>query len=279
MDVLVGSRALNYRYRKPSSEVSDWDIISPYPKKHYLIDNLSFNEETNKTIFNKMNNSNDKKIITSPVGPVIVATLEILKVLKLSSVQMKSLKHSEDIKRLEDIELDTFHLDLLKKRISETERRIELQEFFTNEVYRLFRHDDLHKWIVEKSPTFNKIIKENSSVLGSKIKFKNLNREEKLNLISEELFVFSLERNLIPQLIKNKSSVKLSLDFFSAQNLKCPLYYWIDKFGFDNGVVRYPTYISKFIRENKEEVLLHSISMWSIYLNRLPVSFWKKIFD
>lgn len=73
------------------------------------------------------------------------------------------------------------------------------EDFFTSGVKRKYVHDSIHAAVAfNEEPMFMKILADNSEVQTSKQKFEQLTHEEKIQLCSEEIFVLSLERELIP---------------------------------------------------------------------------------
>lgn len=73
------------------------------------------------------------------------------------------------------------------------------EEFFNESVRRFYDHDVVHNAVaLGCNPAFNKILKDGSEVSVSEAKFMQLTSEEKSFVIFEEVFVLSLERDLIP---------------------------------------------------------------------------------
>lgn len=73
------------------------------------------------------------------------------------------------------------------------------EDFFTSGVKRKYVHDSIHAAVAfNDEPMFTKILADNAEVQTSKQKFEQLTHQEKIQLCSEEIFVLSLERDLIP---------------------------------------------------------------------------------
>jgi hypothetical protein len=73
--------------------------------------------------------------------------------------------------------------------------------FFKDSVLRYIEHDRLHLIINdEKEPIYKRVLSE-SNVSLDKNKFDNLNREEKTEMIKQELMVLIFERNIIMMLV------------------------------------------------------------------------------
>jgi aspartyl/asparaginyl-tRNA synthetase len=78
-------------------------------------------------------------------------------------------------------------------------------DFFTNAIKYPIKHDDLHEMLIKHShfkgqltPTYCKILKDDSEVDVSEDKFNMLSFEEKLNLVQEEVMVMAMERSFHP---------------------------------------------------------------------------------
>lgn len=72
------------------------------------------------------------------------------------------------------------------------------EDFFNSNITRIYDHDSIHASIAfSESPLFEKILKDGSQVAVSKQKFEDLSREEKINLVFEEIFATALERDEI----------------------------------------------------------------------------------
>lgn len=83
-----------------------------------------------------------------------------------------------------------------KKRINLNQDK---EDFFTSGIKRKYVHDSIHASVAfNENPMFMKILADNSEVQTSKQKFEQLSHQEKTQLCSEEIFVLSLERELIP---------------------------------------------------------------------------------
>ena len=283
MHVLIGSRALNFFFPNKVliSKSSDWDFLGPFLNNHQC-DFLSLKEESSLIIYNEINSSKNKKIINSPIGPVIIAPLFFQKILKLSSLELKTIKHERDLNLLKNIKIPEKFLYLVDKRKNETSKRISNQkkDFFKNSVPRLFPHDELH-FMIKNNPTYKKILDKGSSTLGSKINFNNLSEEDKLNLITEELFVFCIERNLIPQVLLNQTCLLQSIKSLNTleRTTSSPIIFWLDKFAVPNGVDRFPHYLSNFCKKKYDKILEHAHVNWENYLNNLPIYFWRTLLN
>lgn len=279
LPLLIGSRAMNLHFGVSSSN-ADWDFISLKIIKKSKCDYLDINEETNLILLNHCNQLEDNVIVDTPVGKAILCPIPLLKVIYRSSLPMKSLKFEEHLMKLNEVVLNSFQKNILERRLIETKKRIEESSFFGDSVPRLFSHDLLHILILpkENKPSFLKILDFDSLVIGNKMAFINLSNCDKLKLIFEEVFVFSLERNLIPSIIENPARIELFLSVeFNPSNDSSVMYYWINKFAVNNGVNRFPKYISKYIRDNKNELISYCKENWESHLDNLPESFWKKL--
>jgi len=277
MKVLIGSQALHIHRRLKHRDAYDWDFLTDEEMSQQPnLEIHSLNTKTSEQLFEKSIKFNT--IIKTPFGEAYLAPLEVLKVLKISSLPLKRHKHKIDLKELEDIQLSKEYTKIAEDRLLETKKRIEKDNFFHQyNIKRSFEHDYLHS-LINPNPMYKKILNEDSSVIGSKAKFLALSKENKRELILEEIFVFSLERNLIPQIQQSPTAIFAILEVF--QNTKyseAPFQLWLNRFATEDQVKRNPKYISKWIQENYA-FFHHDIEIWwNTKTEMLPENFWKEL--
>ena len=157
------------------------------------------------------------------------ATPEILYTLKLSHCfwnihwnktmrdilffQQKRIKHDEEL--FQKLYLDWNNIHGSKKKVKLKKRN---EEFFKDNVDRIYIHDDLHYAVAYyKEPLYQKIKSDKSSAATSQILFEQLSFEDKIKLCREESYVTALERILIP------SEFTKSRKFAYIEAIKCLL--------------------------------------------------------
>lgn len=142
------------------------------------------------------------------LNPVIdnvqgVASPELLLTLKLSHVfwDIQWNKHVFDIVFLfekgNDINIDLFwdlyrHWEELHGKNQRSDLTLTADEFFNNAL-KEHDHDYLHT-IINPTPTYFKVLHDNSEVEPSEEKFNALSHEDKLALVREEVYVMAYER-------------------------------------------------------------------------------------
>ena len=283
--VLIGSKALEFYGRLRGRQALDFDLLVEegdggfFKKENFRFDIHLTNkkeEPTTKEIFLLCKELSNKTVIIPHYGEVLVAPLSILKVLKLSSLPLDKAKHYWDLKNLEDVELSSTMMDLVKRREQETKNRREKEEFFNKtSVFRIMDHDRLHEF-VNPSPVYLKII--NHATQPQEDKFNLLTLQEKNQIIFEECLVLSLERWLIPKMVALPyMSEYLGDKFLETSFSNDPALIWLSRLSLDNKVLDNPLWISSYIRENYEDILTLINKDWNKSVCQLPESFWKEV--
>ncbi len=220
MDILIGAQALIY-HKRINRDSFDYDLLSlsnqGLIKENGLTKDYSYvfstEKRTNKDIYDYCLKNSQHFMFLPDNTKVIVAPLEILKLLYSSSLPLQKNKHLISLEALKDIKLDDFLETILEKRSKETEvsvlRQHQEKDIFFNkyEIQRFIDHDKLHLFL-NPEPIYLKFLKKDSYVEIDQKIFESANFEDKQQLIFEETIVLMLERFFIPK-------VKLMPHFFN----------------------------------------------------------------
>ena len=205
--ILVGSRALQYWYpgdpylAKRGKDLDYWED-GPTTK---IPGEDSHDVSQHPGLMKFLNKCNEELSCTRDYLP----TPEMLYTLKVSHAfwNISWPKTMSDIRFLQDkgIQLDEELFQALYQDwiIIHGKKRAYLkktkEEFFSDNVKRVYDHDDLHnvtKYYDE--PVYKKILKDGEEVLTDKRKFFELSEEFRLSCVKEEAYVTAAERFLIP---------------------------------------------------------------------------------
>lgn len=280
--ILTGSQALQY-YVKLATKPSDWDFINNQEKTFFSKDNQAIDiinseeklEPTNKTLFELSQKS--KLIVDTPIGKAKVMPIELLKVMKISSLPQKKLKHKKHLDLLKEVKLNKDLIKLAKVRTFETENKIKKQFFNKYKVIRFFDHDELHLF-VNKKPVYKSIL--DNSVKISKAKFLKLSFKKQKQVLLEEAFVLALERYLIPQVKNNFLLVNyLSNEFFKVDKNTDVSIYWLNKLCLPNGIKDHPVWLQKWSYAHYDELISELKPWWGKTFDNLPEEFWERLIN
>lgn len=281
MLVLIGSKALKFYNRLQDREPADFDFITndlnrvSKPGVEYsLATPSSTNEEILKYCVNFFTYWGE-----TPYGHALIPPLSILKLLKLSCYKhLDKAKHEWDLKQLEDIQLDSYLVDLCNRRELEVMTRVEKQktEFFDKyDVKRYIDHDLIHSYVAER-PMYLNIL--TNAVDVSEEKFKHLSDEDKRRLVREECLVLSLERELIPKVKQAPFMVKSMVkEFKKTDTSDTVCLRWLSRLSIVNKVKGHPPWLSEWTNANIKYVLEGMNAWWSDRLDAMPVSFWEAL--
>lgn len=283
--LLVGSHALAYYGRLKGRNPDDFDLLTT-ANAHGVrtIKGIKYDfhsttkDETTKKIY-ELCQVMDLPSVSIPLwGEVKVAPLEILKVLKISSVPTDKAKHLWDLSSLEDILLNQDMIQLAKERLQETQDRLKKDKFFNQyDVFRIMDHDELHAY-VNAVPSYLKIVE--NSVEPQKHKFESLTTEEKNRIVFEECLVLSLERWLIPKMVAiPQASEAFAQKFLSVEKSSDPALIWLSRLSIDSKVKDNPWWISAYICKNFESVHNFVKAHWEPTVQSLPPSFWTRVLE
>lgn len=192
--MLVGRAALLYHFPELNHTIKDYDYL--------VTKNCTERPEQINGIRCEYHELPDY-LITSEVAPI-----NFLLTLKASHVfwtKDQNIKHFADISFLTSkgakIDDNLFYTlynhwqEHYKIKISRSNHNMSPEEFFKDRLIRRIPHDDVHL-ILNSEPVYLKVLKGDGTVSISEEKFYNvLNEEEQLELIREEIYVLSYERN------------------------------------------------------------------------------------
>ncbi len=128
--------------------------------------------------------------------------------------------------------------------------------FFKDAVTRKYVHDSIHLAVsYYDKPIYERVLKDEKSVVCDKNKFDNLDFSDKIKMVKEEIFVTALERYIIPQ--DFKYSVKLAY-WRSLKKLTTTMSSgWFKYFIVSNFIELFDNqddFVSKF-KNNKEKLI------------------------
>lgn len=283
--VLIGSHALKHYGRLVGREPADYDFLYLGENKIVTINNTLFEyhgvpeDEISGCELYNYSMMVGKDTVDTPVGKVVVAPLEVLKLLKLSCKDyLQKAKHEWDLKNLEDISIPENLRGVLVTRKTETKERVERQKdkFFNKyQINRYFEHDDLHL-LINPEPTYLKVLVD--AVTPSEVKFQRLSLEDKVSIIREEAFVFVLERDLIPKMKKHpfmaKALINKANDVIDSNDWGMRA---VSRLSTPGLVKDHPDWLALWARDNYRDILRDIQSWWTTNLQNLPVSFWVKV--
>jgi hypothetical protein len=84
-----------------------------------------------------------------------------------------------------------YHKD---RKLQRSNLNISADEFFTNAInYDVIEHDLLHE-LINPNPLYKTILEDGEEVLASQYKYESLDKETRLELIREEVYVMAYER-------------------------------------------------------------------------------------
>ena len=205
---------------------------------------------------------------------VKIAPVWLCALLKLSHIDyvFKS-KHKDDLSVFSNrkVTIPKEYVDLLSRRIQETEARVKSESFFDDNVTRIIDHDKIHTYVAD-SLRKGKVLYKDALLDETTIsheKFKNLSYITQLNILVDEAIVLGIEREIIPRIMKGYTPIAVWAQrarFFSK---------WLEKLSSDGAVAKHPLWMSQRTRSNT----------WSArtYLDRdtkqlqLSKEFWKQV--
>lgn len=288
MFVLIGSQALHHYGRLKNRIPYDWDLICSGTAKNLkvkeavfdVISSESEDEPTNREIYEYCLKHGTEKI-TSPIGEILVAPIEILKVLKIASIPMEKEKHHWDLLLLQDVQLSTELQSLANRRTEETNKRVEKQksEFFNKyNVPRFFEHDRLHTFVA-KVPAYKKVLKDNHQTDVDESKFLKLPLKNKKMVVWEECFVLALERILIPQV----KGVPMFIEEFAerfqrVETSSDPALRWLSRFSIPGKIKDHPDWLAQWCHNHPNELMDGYAQWWEATVHKLPVQFWEELY-
>jgi hypothetical protein len=278
--ILIGSQALKHYVKLPTLP-SDWDFIAQREKSYFRIDTHKIDiissqeksEPTNQILFDLAQKST--LIVDTPIGKAKVMPLELLKVLKLSSLPQNKTKHKKHLELMRKVKLNTSLLKIAKQRTLETKKRSKKQFFNKYKIPRFFDHDELHLFL-NKTPAYKQILKDEVNIYSKK--FNKLSLKNKKLVLFEEAFVLGLERYLVPKIRQNPFLVNYyANEFFKLDSNDNVGIYWLNKLCQPNGLKDHPIWLQKWAYKHYDELLSDYKAWWTKSFDKLPESFWKRL--
>ena len=283
LPVVTGSQALHHYGLLKNRVPADWDLIAIHEKELINTPNVTLDisdansefERTNRIIFEK-SQSGDK--IKSPLGEAVVIPLNLLKVMKLSSLPLNKVKNSFDLEQLNHIILSKEDLVLLAERTLETLKKIELQKskFFNRyAIPRFFYHDELHLF-VSSNPVYKRVLDDQVNV--SEERFNNLSDSDKVLLFWEESFVLALERYFIPNVRKFPMMIdSYCEEFFQVAMNSDPSFHWLNRLCAKGMLKDHPDFLAQWGIENYSLLTKDFAPWWSQTFDSIDKSFWQRL--
>jgi hypothetical protein len=259
MDILIGSRALNYWI--PTHEISpdtDWDIITT--KK---IDGAECHDPY-------LLNNDDVYRYTTPEDTIIfngevlhVVSLKGLSLIKRSHLHrdlgfQKHITHFHRYLYSQKYGYTQDDFDFLATRKEMTIERFpqpqpnlnqSVDTFFVDAVVKKYKHDYLHElFAFEDAPLYTKLQRDPSSAWCHKDLWDELSVYQKIYCCAEEVYVIAAERFLIP----NDWQFQTKLAYMKALQKVCTTLCsgWFRDFALDN----YPTIIEIYDKQKFTDV-------------------------
>lgn len=210
MNLLIGSRALNYWYPdRKIKDTTDWDIISETPKCHPLVEwhDPEFLNNRNLAVFSsgKFIEFNGEQLeVCSPEGLAVIKRSHLWrsvgfgkhitdyhKYLKpnLDNASENSLKILQERTALSMKEFKERHPNLMQSK----------EDFFDDFVTKKYDHDYLHElFAYQDRPLYTRLLREANSAWCDKTKWETFSKLEKNQCVAEEVQVIATERFLVP---------------------------------------------------------------------------------
>lgn len=157
--------------------------------------------------------------VETPLGKMSLASVETLYLLKRSHVwhRHRFSKTFRDMKKLESYLKnwnDTYDR-ILQKRVTETVERLNYKDhhfdvstskFFNESVHRLIPHDEIHEMVkFNERPLYTYLKDDQSKAKVLYSKFLQLSHEMQIQNFQEECMALTIERRIIPSVLKKKS--------------------------------------------------------------------------
>jgi hypothetical protein len=286
MRVLIGSQALDHYGRLKNRKPYDWDLLTldedrSIKHNQVVLDMVSTHKEpTNKIIYEYcLKHAKEQK--ESPLGLVLVAPLEILKVLKLASFPVEKEKHYWDLEELKDVELSKELLELVEERTKETVLRVSSQKdkFFNKyNVKRFFEHDQLHLY-VSPTPAYLRVLDSDDATTPNEAKFSGISLQMKKRIVWEECLVLGLERSLIPQVKAAPMLIEVAVERFQeASTTSDPALAWLGRLAHRGKLKDHPDWLADWVKLNYQELFSGYAKWWEESVHNLPKEFWAKLY-
>lgn len=307
--LLIGSRALAY-YMPIGRDPYDWDFIVGTTEMKSLEQRFNIRRtRPNKAICpalkaefyiadNGLNYSSDSFILEyclpraadhavyaqSPFGGVLIPPIEVLKAIKLATVEhLDKTKHRKDLELLKDIQVSSVLYSISRWRAAEIGKRLagEKREFFDKyDVKRVIDHDELHTYIADGQPAYRAALAEDSTVEIDEIKFNDLTEDQRLRIAREEVTVLALERCLIPRLRAAPHLVEKHIeDFLDLSTSATPIIKYLDGLSAEGKVKDHPDWLARWYFMNYSRIKESFPGWLKLKVHTLPTEFWRKVLN
>lgn len=210
MNILIGSRALNYWYPEiPINENTDYDVISAEPI-----------EGTEWHSLDTLNNAKVESLMNDHSGPIEfngqllhIAPPVVLHMIKRSHLHRelgwdKHITHYHKYLSYYQGHLQGQYLDFLEERTKLTlEQYLQVkpnlnqlnEDFFKDAVTKKYNHDYLHElFTYEDKPMYTKLQTDPTKAWCHEYLWYNLTHQQQLQCVAEETMVIATERFLVP---------------------------------------------------------------------------------
>ena len=209
MNVLIGSRALNYWF--PEAQVrpqSDWDIISndPIDGSEWHDPATLYNQEfANRYCSHHTIEFNGHTLrVMLPMGLALIKRSHLWRDLSFQ----KHVTHFHKWLFTFYNQRDTIDQQFLQRRIDLTKQMFpqgnpnlmqKKDDFFADAVTKKYDHDWLHElFAYHNQPLYVRLLRDPNLAWCDKDKWETLSDEEKTQCVAEEVYVISTERFLVP---------------------------------------------------------------------------------
>jgi hypothetical protein len=290
MNILIGSRALQYYGMLEGREPADWDLIAPgdNPKTSFRLKDGTLVEidseiqdgsYTNRFFYQYSLYASNIKAQT-PVGEAIVAPKEVLLALKLACVKyLSKAKHQWDLERMVSI---WDMPDAVKRASQEREKeiadRVEKQkrQFFDKyKIQRIVDHDRLHQY-VNPEPIYTRVLADAVNIDPKA--FDLLGDDDKRCMFWEEAMVLGLERELFPKMHKAPWLARHFYNQFKkVQNSNDAAYRWISRLSVRGALKDHPDWLADWAMAQGTQLFNGLRCWWVVTLNQLPKDLWIEI--
>ena len=292
---LIGSRALAHHARLVGRKPADWDFIVPGDYQAPAVSSpggrVEFYravktpvDQTTALFYEILQKEYDEKdggldTVETPIGPARVASLAVLKALKLSCVGLLGkAKHEWDLRSLSDVALPSELSELAGLRRAEVEARAAAQKaaFFSRyRVERFFEHDRLHLFIA-KSPAYLRALRDGVTI--DRELFLSLPTKDQELIIREEALVLALERELIPAIQASPAmAYVLTERFHAAGTSESPEMRWLSRLSTRGAIGDHPDWLADWASQRHRSLARDLGAWWDSSLHALPEEFWSSV--
>jgi hypothetical protein len=217
MNILIGSRAMNYWTGEPSKDSADWDVISVDPidgTEHHPVDFLNNHRFVDYASEHTVAFNGNILHVCNPVGLAIIKRSHLHRGLSFA-------KHITHYHRKlmplvgkfspEDMPILGERTQLTKEQFPFNHPKLDVtvSEFFDDFVIKKYDHDAIHRVVAfNDAPMYTKMQPNPEMAWCAKDMWDEFSDMEKRQCVAEEALVISIERFLVPS--NWKKSYRLS---------------------------------------------------------------------